>query len=599
MDGAGANLTQNSGTLTLSGANTYTGSTRVTGGTLVYDSGSSLANAGNINVTGGGILRVSGTITMASNTAFGVGSGISGTTGTVEVASGGVLSIGTGGSLAFIGGDYVNAGGTGRNNQYGTGVLTIDAGGTVNVAAAGTANSGLGGLDATRLWLGPYGNSGPSTINLNGGTLSVARDIGDGSGGHSVLNFDGGTLQAAFSDTSGQILAGGMSVNIRNGGATIDTQANDLTISLVALSHSTISGDNATDGGLTKLGSGTLTLSTTNTYNGGTTINGGTIRVAADNNLGDPAGGLTFGGGTLQIGGTNTNFVSARPVALAGDGAIDTGTAGNVVTFSGPINLGANTLTIQGSAATMLSGGVGPGAGGLTMNGSGALRLTGTNSLTGPTTINSGSLEVGGSLGGSLRMSDATAITPIPGQDLTVNASQTAGGALGLSGAVTYYLQSATIGGNPATGHILVNGDVSIGGTPTLVVTSLDGAKFDTSLPYHIIDYTGNLADNPSPWNVDLSVLNGAVASNWIGGTVGVWDTAGNWDGGSYSGGTVIYDTANKAVLLSGIVFSGTSPDAASDVIIAPAGGATVTGPASFTTVNSLVLGDGGTIPPL
>ena len=101
------------GVLTLAAANSYTGSTMVLGGTLNIAADGSLLGAGNVNVTGGGVLTISGKLGMANGTAFGVGSGVSATTGTVDVNSGGALNIGNGGGLVFIGGDYVNAAGTG------------------------------------------------------------------------------------------------------------------------------------------------------------------------------------------------------------------------------------------------------------------------------------------------------------------------------------------------------------------------------------------------------------------------------------------------------------------------------------------------------
>ena len=60
--------------------------------------------------------------------------------------------------------------------------------------------------------------------------------------------------------------------------------------------------DGATPGALAKGGTGTLTLTGTNTYSGGTFFNGGAILVASDANLGSPNGGLTFDGGTLRYG---------------------------------------------------------------------------------------------------------------------------------------------------------------------------------------------------------------------------------------------------------------------------------------------------------
>ena len=66
--------------------------------------------------------------------------------------------------------------------------------------------------------------------------------------------------------------------DVRNIGAVINTGGYNVTVAQ-ALVHSTVNGDNATDGGLTKRGAGTLTLTGVSTYTGGTTVNGGTMAV--------------------------------------------------------------------------------------------------------------------------------------------------------------------------------------------------------------------------------------------------------------------------------------------------------------------------------
>ncbi|MFO1492350.1 MAG: autotransporter-associated beta strand repeat-containing protein [Kiritimatiellia bacterium] len=66
------------GTMTLTGANVYTGVTTVGGGTLDIAAGGSLTGAGNVNTTGGGILTISGAVTLAGGRVFSTGNGFRG-----------------------------------------------------------------------------------------------------------------------------------------------------------------------------------------------------------------------------------------------------------------------------------------------------------------------------------------------------------------------------------------------------------------------------------------------------------------------------------------------------------------------------------------
>src|SRR5439155_13607618 len=75
-------------------------------------------------------------------------------------------------------------------------------------------------------------------------------------------------------------------------------------------------------GALIKTGGGKFTVTAANTYLGGTAVTGGTLSVAADNNLGDVGGGVTLDGGAIQ---TTTGFTSARTFTVnAGNGTFDT-----------------------------------------------------------------------------------------------------------------------------------------------------------------------------------------------------------------------------------------------------------------------------------
>lgn len=135
-------------------------------------------------------------------------------------------------------------------------------------------------------------DSSRGTYNVDGGTLTVG--VVGSSGGTSTFNFNGGTLQAAAPTTS--FSSGLTTANVRNGGAVIDTNGSNITIPQ-SLVHSTVSGDNATDGGLAKRGSGTLTLTGANTFNGPTTVSTGTLNLGNANALQQSTLTLSSSGG--------------------------------------------------------------------------------------------------------------------------------------------------------------------------------------------------------------------------------------------------------------------------------------------------------------
>ena len=142
--------TAGAGTLNLSGANTYTGATVVSGGTLNLAAGGTL-NGISCNEVAGGVLAISGSLTVANGGMFAIATGYSSATSGTVAMNGGVLNIGNGGGCAYIGGKVNNTG------TAGLGVFNIN-GGTVNVAAAGSNPNGYG--DATAFWLNPYANGG-------------------------------------------------------------------------------------------------------------------------------------------------------------------------------------------------------------------------------------------------------------------------------------------------------------------------------------------------------------------------------------------------------------------------------------------------------
>src|SRR5262249_36379222 len=133
--------------------------------------------------------------------------------------------------------------------------------------------------------------SGGTAISRNG-VLSVS---GSGNVGTGTVTMTGGTLQSTAPGT----FTNAFTLNAPGG--TIDTNGFD----------TTVSGAIGSVGALTKAGAGKLTLSGTNTYSGGTAVNGGVVEVDSFARLG--TGGVSFDGGTLRL---TTGDSTARAVTL-------------------------------------------------------------------------------------------------------------------------------------------------------------------------------------------------------------------------------------------------------------------------------------------
>lgn len=280
------------------------------------------------------------------------------TTGQIDITNG-TLNLNAGSSIKFSRGNTSTAGSPNIINQEG---------GAVNFYSDYAAT--IGGAGAVDMQL-----SGAATItniyNLDGGILTTPQIISTLTTATRQFNFNGGTLKAAGASTafmnSGVVTA----ANVRNGGAVIDTTNFNLTISQ-ALVHSTLAGDNATDGGLTKKGSGTLTLNGANTYTGATTNLAGTLTV---NGAFTNESGVFVNGGVAQFTGA---------ISLQGPTVVS-----NTATL-GLRQLGSTQVTISNLTLNGVASGSGallsltPGSGynsAVPMASCGTLTLNGTNSI--------------------------------------------------------------------------------------------------------------------------------------------------------------------------------------------------------------------------
>jgi fibronectin-binding autotransporter adhesin len=215
---------------------------------------------------------------------------------------------------------------------------------------------GSGVLSVGYLWV----PSGPATVNLNGGLLGITGLLGNSC----TLNFNGGGLQFGLYHFDPSQCA---ALTFQAGGATFDTQTYDIAVSKQI--------GNGGPGGLTKLGSGTLILSASNTFAGPVNFNGGLIRASSLANLGAGTE-LNFNGGGLSISGGIFD-PSVRTMTFLPGGAV--------------LDIVVPTLTI----ANPIGNG---GAGSLTKTGTGLLRLNALNTYTGETIVKAGRLELAGGI---------------------------------------------------------------------------------------------------------------------------------------------------------------------------------------------------------
>jgi autotransporter-associated beta strand protein len=264
---------------------------------------------------------------------------------------------------------------TGPNNIFlasrGTGVVSVATGGFIRGATLDLSRNAAGNT------LGSVGVFNLNTI----GTLSVTR-IGAATGAAQAggtptanFNFNGGTLLAGASSTT--FIQGNASAptipiisTVKSGGAIIDTTNFNISI-LEPLIHDATLGATP-DGGLTKKGSGTLTLPTANTYTGSTVVSNGTLLISGSLGLtavtvatnGTLAGTGSVGsnvtvqaGGTISpaVTGTIGTFTVANNVVLQGTNAVDINqsTATNDVLKAGGSITYGGTLAVNNLAGTL------------------------------------------------------------------------------------------------------------------------------------------------------------------------------------------------------------------------------------------------------
>jgi len=186
-------------------------------------------------------------------------------------ASGGGSMILTGGSFSTVGAASPDIIGNSGN----TASLTIDGGAFASdelhlgVSSPGSGTLTLHSGSAAIGTLAFRFSTGSGTVNLHGGILTTGR-ITRSFAGSATLHLDSATIRASADEPA--FLEGLTNAFIKSGGVTIDTSTRAITIAQVFRTD-----PSSPNGGLTKSGTGILTLTAANTYTGPTHIQAGIL----------------------------------------------------------------------------------------------------------------------------------------------------------------------------------------------------------------------------------------------------------------------------------------------------------------------------------
>ncbi|MGP9809918.1 autotransporter outer membrane beta-barrel domain-containing protein [Rhodopseudomonas sp. NSM] len=509
------------GTLTLTGINSYTGGTIISAGTLqIGNGGTSGSIAGNV-ANSATLAFNRSDATSFGGVVFGTGNLVKLGTGTLTLTgsnsylggttiSDGTLQIGNGGTTGSIVGDVVNnatlafnrsdaigfggvISGTGSLSKLGTGTLTLTG---ANTYTGGTT------ISAGTLQIGDGGTAGSITGDVtNNATLVFNRSDAIGFGG--VISGTGSVTKLGtdalllFGDntyTGGTTISAGF-LQVGSGGTTgsiVGNVVNNGTLEFARSDAHAFSGAISGTGNLISfggsVGSGVFTLTGTNSYTGGTTVSTGTLQIGDGGTSGSIVGDVT-NNATLAF---NRSDATSFGGSISGGGQVVKRGAGNLTlsglsTYTGATTVEAGTLSVDGSIdSSSLT----------TVNAGAALGGTG---IVGTTLINGGALSPGNSIG-TLSVSGNLTFTAASSYMLEV--SPTTADRVNVTGIAT--LGGATVNASFASGgyverqYTIVNATGGVVGTFGALVNTNLPSGFKSSLGYDannaylnlVLDYT-------------------------------------------------------------------------------------------------------------
>ncbi len=529
------------GTLTLSGASTYTGATVVSLGILKLNNATALGASSGVTISAGGTVDLNGqstdrNFTSVSGTGHNGGGAIINSSSTQATITGTLVQ----GAVAKIGGSgdifINNAGGITGNallTKVGSSTLTFTS--TASSARSGTnqIDEGTLRLQSATL-LNPVGTG---AFALNGGTLSLGYDAG-GSLGNAVNLLSSSTIIAdratsgagGLTFTLGAMITGGSTLTVKPGG-NVGSGTMGLTLGTITLGGPAMApGDPFFDVQSTANASMILTLGaltdqaiaprTITFQNSGTAASSVILATAATSLVDGTMVNLASTGGTVTVNANITNALgtfaqvsvgsgntfalgaSQTISALNGSGTVTT-TVNSTLTIGNVLSPNVTNSTFNGALVGSGLSVVKSGQGSLTLGGA----VSNTYSGTGATVINSGAVILAKTDGaiaiptnltlGSVNGTSGTASLQLnAGQQIasTATLSINAGSSMNLNG---YNQALGNLNGNPSS-TILNN---ATGTSSTLTVGSGDatGGQF-----------MGSIADNSSGTGTVAFIKTGA-----------------------------------------------------------------------------------------
>ena len=474
MSGSGSLEKAGTGTVELTYALDYSGSTTVNGGTLRMinsASGDGINPNANYTVNSGGTLEFNKTGGSNPGTINLSGDGTFKSTGTgelVQTSAGSTVALGSGALFHVESGIYrfgANGLGSWSSNLSD---LQIDSGATFDGAGTPTVVDSLNGAGTLKtgggITFGADNGDGTFSGNIENSSYGSAKSLTKAGTGTQILN--GTTTHTGTTTVNGGTLSLGSGYNHSGGGAFVVNAAGTLEGTTDNLQGATITNDGnvrlnqSTDGtysdamsgtgSMEKSGTGTVTLSGTNTYSGGTILNAGALIGTTDS-----LQGAITNDGTIRFDQSSNGTYSG---AMSGSGSLEKSGTGTL-TLSGTTTH-TGTTTVNGGTLSLGSDHTHSGGGAFVVNAAGTLEGT-TDNLQGAAITNDGNVRFNQSTDGTY--SDAMSGT----------------GSLEKSGTGTVTLS----GTNTYSGGTILSAGTLIGTTDSLqgAITNNGSIRFEQS----------------------------------------------------------------------------------------------------------------------